>query len=110
MSDNKDKTQVEQFRVSGRNNDIVVRQLVEKYNASEGWAVVRVSSSPLSLDVYLERNVSQGKPEKSVVNKDVTQKEILAKDVVANQEEVFDEKDKPTSPKKTTASKTATKK
>lgn len=104
MSDNKDKNQLEQVRVTGRNNDIVVRQLVEKYNSSEGWAVVRVSSSPLSLDVYLERNVAQGETDK------VKDREVITKDVVNIQEEVVDEKDKPTASKKTTASKTTTKK
>ena len=62
MSDNtENKGKIEQVRVNGRNYDAVVRQLVEKYNASEGWAVVRVVPSILSLDVYLERNAEQGK-------------------------------------------------
>ena len=61
MSDNIDnKGKLEQFHLRGRNYDAIVRQLVEKYNASEGWAVVRVVPSILSLDVYLERNVEQG--------------------------------------------------
>ena len=62
MSDNtENKGKLEQFHLRGRNYDAVVRQLVEKYNASEGWAVVRVVPSILSLDVYLERNAEQGK-------------------------------------------------
>ena len=55
MSDNKPvgKGQVQQVRVRGRNFDDVVRQLVEKYNSSEGWAVVKVVKSVITMDVYL---------------------------------------------------------
>lgn len=54
-------SQVEQFRVRGRNFDDVVRQLVETYNSSEGWAVVKVVPSVITMDVYLERNEEQAK-------------------------------------------------
>lgn len=61
MSDNtENKGKLEQFHLRGRNYDAVVRQLVDKYNSGEGWAVVRVVPSILSLDVYLERNAEQG--------------------------------------------------
>lgn len=63
MSDNKSesKGQVQQVRVRGRNFDDVVRQLVETYNSSEGWAVVKVVPSVITMDVYLERNEEQAK-------------------------------------------------
>ena len=63
MSDNKSasKGQVQQVRVRGRNFDDVVRQLVEKYNSSEGWAVVKVVPSVITMDVYLERSEEQSK-------------------------------------------------
>ena len=104
MSDNtENKGKLEQYHLRGRNYDAVVRQLVEKYNASEGWAVVRVVPSILSLDVYLERNEEQAKPvEPKTVEPKVTTKANV---------EVVDEKEKPTVAKKaTTTNKTATKK
>lgn len=110
MSDNtENKGKIEQVRVNGRNYDAVVRQLVEKYNASEGWAVVRVVPSILSLDVYLERNAEQGKGKaaaKPTATKATEPKVETKVDV-----EVVDEKEKPTVAKKAaTTNKTATKK
>lgn len=108
MSDNtENKGKLEQFHLRGRNYDAVVRQLVEKYNASEGWAVVRVVPSILSLDVYLERNAEQGKAAaKPTATKAVEPKVSPKVDV-----EVVDEKEKPTVAKKAaTTNKTATKK
>ena len=112
MSDNtENKGKLEQFHLRGRNYDAVVRQLVEKYNASEGWAVVRVVPSILSLDVYLERNAEQGiskvadKP--AATKPDEPKVETKAKVDV----EVVDEKEKQTVAKKAaTTNKTATKK
>lgn len=109
MSDNtENKGKLEQFHLRGRNYDAVVRQLVDKYNASEGWAVVRVVPSILSLDVYLERNAEQGKgkatnkPAESKVDTNVSPKVDV---------EVVDEKEKQTVDKKAaTTNKTATKK
>ena len=106
MSDNtENKGKLEQYHLRGRNYDSVVRQLVEKYNASEGWAVVRVVPSILSLDVYLERNAEQGSSKaaaKPTASKSVEPKTNL---------EVVDEKEKPTVAKKAaTTNKTAAKK
>lgn len=110
MSDNtENKGKLEQFHLRGRNYDAVVRQLVEKYNASEGWAVVRVVPSILSLDVYLERNAEQGISKvaaKPAVSKTTEPKVSPKVDV-----EAIDEKEKPTVAKKAaTTNKTATKK
>ena len=111
MSDNtENKGKLEQFHLRGRNYDAVVRQLVEKYNASEGWAVVRVVPSILSLDVYLERNAEQGNGKataKPAATKAVEPKvETKAKVDV----EVVDEEEKQTVAKKAaTTNKTATK-
>ena len=121
MSDNtENKGKLEQFHLRGRNYDSVVRQLVEKYNASEGWAVVRVVPSILSLDVYLERNAEQGSSKATVkaatkavepkveakVSTNLSPKVEPKVDV-----EVVDEKEKPTVTKKAaTTNKTATKK
>lgn len=114
MSDNtENKGKLEQFHLRGRNYDSVVRQLVEKYNASEGWAVVRVVPSILSLDVYLERNAEQGiskvaaKPAATKPAEPKVETKAKAKVDV----EVVDEKEKQTVAKKAaTTNKTATKK
>ena len=50
---------LESYQLRGRNYDEVVRQLVQTYNSSEGWAVVRVVNRLTSLDVILERNSEQ---------------------------------------------------
>ena len=110
MSDNtENKGKIEQVRVNGRNYDAVVRQLVEKYNASEGWAVVRVVPSILSLDVYLERNAEQGSGK--AVAKPAATKAVEPKVSPKVDVEVVDEKEKQTVTKKAaTTNKTAAKK
>ena len=118
MSDNtENKGKLEQFHLRGRNYDAVVRQLVEKYNASEGWAVVRVVPSILSIDVYLERNAEQGGSKATVkaAAKPATTKavepKVEAKVSPKANVEVVDEKEKQTVAKKAaTTNKTATKK
>ena len=117
MSDNtENKGKLEQFHLRGRNYDAVVRQLVEKYNASEGWAVVRVIPSILTIDVYLERNAEQGGSKATVkaaakpATKAVEPK-VEAKVSPKANVEVVDEKEKQTVAKKAaTTNKTATKK
>lgn len=122
MSDNtENKGKLEQFHLRGRNYDAVVRQLVEKYNASEGWAVVRVVPSILSLDVYLERNAEQGNSKaeaKPTATKAVEPKLEAKVDTNVSPKlspkvdvEVVDEKEKQTVAKKAaTTNKTAAKK
>ena len=103
MSDNtENKGKLEQFHLRGRNYDAVVRQLVDKYNASEGWAVVRVVPSILSLDVYLERNEVQGKAK-------VAEPKLETKVSPKADVEVVDEKETVVK-KAATTNKTATKK
>ncbi len=51
---------LESYQLRGKNYDDVVRRLVETYNSSQGWAVVRVVNRLTSLDVILERNSEQG--------------------------------------------------
>ena len=116
MSDNtENKGKLEQFHLRGRNYDAVVRQLVEKFNSSQGWAVVRVVPSILSLDVYLERNAEQGKATakpaatKAVEPKVETNVETKVSPKV--DVEVVDEKEEQTVAKKAaTTNKTAAKK
>lgn len=52
---------VETYQLRGKNYDDVVRRLVETYNLSQGWSLVRVVNRLTSLDVILERNSEQGK-------------------------------------------------
>ena len=114
MSDNtENKGKLEQYHLRGRNYDAVVRQLVEKYNASEGWAVVRVVPSILSLDVYLERNSEQGSGKATVKEaaKPTVTKATEPKVTPKVDVEVVDEKEEQTVAKKAaTTNKTATKK
>lgn len=112
MSDNtENKGKIEQVRVNGRNYDAVVRQLVEKYNASEGWAVVRVVPSILSLDVYLERNSEQGISKVAAKPAATKPAEPKVEPKAKVDVEVVDEKEKPTVAKKAaTTNKTAAKK
>ena len=117
MSDNtENKGKLEQYHLRGRNYDAVVRQLVEKYNASEGWAVVRVVPSILSIDVYLERNAEQGgsKTTEKTAAKPTATKAVEPKEeskvTTKADVEVVDEKEKPTVAKKAATNKTAAKK
>ena len=94
---------VETFQLRGRNYDDVVRQLVQTYNVSNGWALVRVVNRLTSLDVILERNSEQGvskdtskaTPTEKVVDADATASDELpstgttqpleAKEIVADE-------------------------
>ena len=69
---------VETYQLRGRNYDEVVRQLISTYNASEGWAVVRVVNRLTSLDVTLERNSERG------VSKDTSKAVTIEKAVDAD--------------------------
>ena len=61
---NENKGQAEQFVLRG-NADIVMRQLVDEYNSSNGWQVNRIVNNILNFTVVLERNTKQAKePEK----------------------------------------------
>lgn len=108
------KGEVEQVKINGRNYDAVVRQLVDKYNSSEGWSVVRVVPSILSLDVYLERNTKQAKGGDKQVDKDTPKdtEATVSKTPIKNNlgEGVSNEKEKQTTPKKTATGKATTKK
>ena len=62
---NENKGQAEQFVLRG-NADIVMRQLVDEYNSSNGWQVNRIVNNILNFTVVLERNTKQAKePEKT---------------------------------------------
>lgn len=75
---------VETYQLRGKNYDDVVRRLVETYNSSQGWAVVRVVNRLTSLDVILERNSEQG------VSKDTTAKveKVVDADATASDEQL----------------------
>ena len=81
---------VETYQLRGKNYDDVVRQLVQTYNSSEGWAVVRVVNRLTSLDVILERNSEQGVSKDTVkatakeVSKDTPTEKVVDADTTAS--------------------------
>ena len=94
---------LESYQLRGKNYDDVVRQLVQTYNVSNGWAVVKVVNRLTALDIVLERNSEQGvskdtskaTPTEKVVDADATASDELpstgttqpleAKEVVADE-------------------------
>ena len=89
---------VETYQLRGKNYDDVVRQLVQTYNSSQGWAVVRVVNRLTSLDVILERNSEQGvssdtskdtvKATAKEVSKDTPTEKVVDADATASDEQV----------------------
>ena len=75
---------LESYQLRGRNYDDVVRQLVQTYNVSNGWAVVKVVNRLTSLDVILERNSEQG-VSKDTVKATHTEK-VVGADATASDE------------------------
>ena len=91
---------VETYQLRGKNYDDVVRQLVQTYNSSNGWAVVRVVNRLTSLDVILERNSEQGvsKVTSADTSKDTvtaTSKAVPTEKVVDDDATASDEQVKP---------------
>ena len=85
---------VETYQLRGKNYDDVVRQLVQTYNSSQGWAVVRVVNRLTSLDVILERNSEQGVSKDTVkatakeVSLDTPTEKVVDADATASNEQV----------------------
>ena len=81
---------LETFQLRGKNYDDVVRRLVETYNSSQGWAVVRVVNRLTSLDVILERNSEQGvaKDVTKDTSKAVPTEKVVDADATASDEQV----------------------
>lgn len=77
---------LETFQLRGKNYDDVVRQLVQTYNVSNGWAVVRVVNRLTSLDVILERNSEQGVSKDT--SKDVPTEKVVDADATASDEQL----------------------
>lgn len=105
------KSMLEQKRLRGRNVFDVVNQVVERYNSSEGWALVKVVPNLTNLDVYLERSTTQNTDDKEVTTPDV--KEVTTSEVSNENKDVLVEKkaevtEKPKTSKKSSAT-TATK-
>ena len=67
-----------------------MRQLVQTYNSSQGWAVVRVVNRLTSLDVILERNSEQGVSKDTVkatakeVSKDTPTEKVVDADATTS--------------------------
>lgn len=77
---------VETYQLRGKNYDDVVRQLVQTYNSSNGWAVVRVVNRLTSLDVILERNSEQGVSKDT--SKAVPTEKVVDADATASDEQL----------------------
>lgn len=100
---------LETFQLRGKNYDDVVRRLVETYNSSQGWAVVRVVNRLTSLDVILERNSEQGVakdtskaiPTEKVVDADATASDEQLKPSTGTKEVVGESEAKPVAVKTT---------
>ena len=67
---------VERYRLRGRNMFDVVNQLVTEYNSSNGWSVVNVSPTLLTFEVVLERSASQANEDNTVVANKVDSKGV----------------------------------
>ena len=59
MANQENKGKGETFILRG-NADVVMRQLVDEYNSSNGWSVNRIVNNILNFTVVLERNSEQG--------------------------------------------------
>ena len=81
---------VETYQLRGKNYDDVVRQLVQTYNVSNGWAVVRVVNRLTSLDVILERNSEQGVSKDTVkeTGKTTSTEKVVDADATASDEQL----------------------
>ena len=64
----KTESKVEKKRLRGRNSHEVINQIVERFNASEGWALKRVNMIGMNVEVYLERSADQNNNTKEVSN------------------------------------------
>ena len=80
MANQENKGKAETFILRG-NADVVMRQLVDEYNSSNGWQVNRIVNNILNFTVVLERNSEQGvskdtsKDNSSDTTKDTTKAE-----------------------------------
>ena len=81
---------VETYQLRGKNYDDVVRQLVQTYNVSNGWAVLRVINRLTSLDVILERNSEQGVSKDTVkeTGKTTSTEKVVDADATASDEQL----------------------
>ena len=73
MSDNK----LEQYKLRDRNAHSVINQIIETYNASNGWALKKVVQNFNNLEVYLERSTDQSPDSKTT--KEVKDEKVEAK-------------------------------
>lgn len=79
---------LESYQLRGKNYDDVVRQLVQTYNVSNGWAVVRVVNRLTSLDVILERNSEQGVSKDTSNTVSLPTEKVVDADATASDEQL----------------------
>lgn len=97
------KVKVETKRIRGRNIHDTLTQIIEKYNASEGWALVKASQMGLGVDVYLERSEKQST---KVVSDVKTEEKVTEKDTAPEKQSEDKVDDSDDSKPKTTAKRT----
>ena len=85
MANQENKGKAETFILRG-NADVVMRQLVDEYNSSNGWSVNRIVNNILNFTVVLERNSEQG------VSKDTSKatKEVVADTSITTDDEAVE--------------------
>ena len=79
---------VETYQLRGKNYDDVVRQLVQTYNVSNGWSLVRVVNRLTSLDVILERNSEQGVSKDTSNTVSLPTEKVVDADATASDEQL----------------------
>ena len=77
MTNQENKGKAETFILRG-NADVVMRQLVDEYNSSNGWSVNRIVNNILNFTVVLERNTEQGVSKDAV--KETTKEKVTKAD------------------------------
>jgi hypothetical protein len=93
------ESKVEKKHIRGRNLHTVIQEIVNEYNSSNGWALVRVTPTLLNIEVHLERSVNQGTGESELV-----ETKTVAVDT-GDSNETKPKEDVPVTPKTTTAKK-----
>lgn len=96
------KVPVQTKRIRARNLHQAFTEVVETFNSSQGWALVKATQMGMGVDVYLERSALQG-GEKQYEDVKPTEKAKVVSDVKT--EEKVSEKD--TAPEKQSEDKVA---
>lgn len=92
------KVKVETKRIRARNLHQAFTEVVETFNSSQGWALVKATQMGMGVDVYLERSALQGN-EKQSEDVKPTEKVKVVSDV-KTEENTLEKTEKDTAPEK----------